>query len=236
MEKKHIVVDCDEVIVNISPMIVALLHDKESGNFDYYNKYLRLTEDFDIDKHEERILSRPSFNVINWLIRENIKEKYSNEEIDEFLDKAMQEVIFHPELYDHLQPTPIAKSLAHVANSTMLDKISIVTRTSDNNLESKERFLKKLFRGNMNKVDIYYVEPDENKSDVICNLGDNIAAIYDDEISNVEDIVFNCDNVKDLQFLIPSFGYNTEITQELFDECKRKNIEIKNFYYKTPMG
>ena len=231
-DKKHIVVDCDEVLVNISPMILALIHDKKSGNFDYYNKYFRLAEDFDIDLHEERILSRPVFRVDDWLVRPDIYDNFEESEIQEMLEKLNNEVIFHPNLYDMLKPTQIANSIAQMTRTSMVDKVSVVTRTSDNNLESKERFLKKLFKGSMKKVDIYYVEPDEKKSDVVSMLGEDIAIIYEDEIKNIEDIVYTCDNVKDLQIMIPSFGYNVNIERELYDECERKGIKLQPYYYK----
>jgi len=231
-DKKHIVVDCDEVLVNISPMILALIHDKKSGNFDYYNKYFRLAEDFDIDLHEERILSRPVFRVDEWLVRPDIYDNFEESEVQEMLEKLNNEVIFHPNLYDMLKPTQIANSIAQMTRTSMVDKVSVVTRTSDNNLESKERFLKKLFKGSMKKVDIYYVEPDEKKSDVVSMLGEDIAIIYEDEIKNIEDIVYTCDNVKDLQIMIPSFGYNVNIERELYDECERKGIKLQPYYYK----
>lgn len=231
-DKKHIVVDCDEVLVNISPMILALIHDKKSGNFDYYKKYFRLAEDFDIDLHEERILSRPVFRVDDWLVRPDIYDNFEESEIQEMLEKLNNEVIFHPNLYDMLKPTQIANSIAQMTRTNMVDKVSVVTRTSDNNLESKERFLKKLFKGSMKKVDIYYVEPDEKKSDVVSMLGEDIAIIYEDEIKNIEDIVYTCDNVKDLQIMIPSFGYNVNIERELYDECERKGIKLQPYYYK----
>src|SRR5699024_6559575 len=159
-------------------------------------------------------------------------DNFEESEVQEMLEKLNNEVIFHPNLYDMLKPTQIANSIAQMTRTSMVDKVSVVTRTSDNNLESKERFLKKLFKGSMKKVDIYYVEPDEKKSDVVSMLGEDIAIIYEDEIKNIEDIVYTCDNVKDLQIMIPSFGYNVNIERELYDECERKGIKLQPYYYK----
>ena len=49
IQKKHIIVDCDEVLVRISPKWVYLMHQPE--NFEYFNKYFDLLKDFDLQKN-----------------------------------------------------------------------------------------------------------------------------------------------------------------------------------------
>src|SRR5699024_6874016 len=231
---RHIVVDCDEVLVNISPIIVGLMHHKDSGNYDYFNKYFRLSTDpdYSVNDNEERILNRPVFHLDNWLIRKDIISEVGEEEYNEAVDRLVNDLIFHPSLYDELIHTKMSKVLSDLARTDMVDRISVVTKTSELNLSSKERFLKILFQGSMHKVDIYYVEPDEKKSDVISGLKDDIACYIEDEISNIEEVVEKCDNVKDMIILVPSFGYNANISEELIKNCKDKNIDIRTYYYK----
>lgn len=230
----HIVADCDEILVNISPVIVGLMHHKESGNYEYYNKYFRLAtdENFSAVENEERILFRPVFGLDEWLIRPGIIDELGEDEVQSAIDKLINELVFHPNLYDHLQPTRVGLSLAETVKTGMVDRISIVTRTNDKNLHSKEKFLKKLFAGSMKKVDIYYVDPWEKKSDVISGLAGELSVYYEDEISNIEDVVMNCDNVRNMSIMIPSFGYNAEFSPELLDKCKEKNIELRTYNYR----
>lgn len=224
MNTGHIVADCDEVLVNISPKIVQLMHE----DYDYYNKYFRLSKDFDLNKHESTVLSRPSFQLDQWLVRPDVYDNYSEDEVNEARLRLMNELIHSPTLYDDLEPTNLGRGLSLTAATPLLKKLSIVTRTSDRNLESKEKFLKTLFQGNMDKVDIYYIEGNDKKSDVLSTLG-YITKYYEDEIKNIEDVVTNCDNFSDTSIDIPSFGYNQDISNELINKCRNKNINM-NYY------
>ena len=224
IQKKHIIVDCDEVLVRISPKWVYLMHQPE--NFEYFNKYLDLLKDFDLQKNYIHVLNRDTFYLNEWLLRKD--KKFSIEELDEVKERMM-DVYNSGDFYTTLKPTPMAKSLSFTAKSPLLNKISVVTRSTEKSINDKDKFIKHIFQGSMDKVDIYHAEPNEKKSDIINNLGNDIAAIYDDEISNVNDIINNCHNVKDLIFGIPSYGYNSDIPDNTYEVAKNKGVIIK--YY-----
>jgi hypothetical protein len=82
---------------------------------------------------------------------------------------------------------------------------------------------------NSNKLDIYYLDPNENKSDVIKTLGNDIDCIADDELSNIIDICKKCDNVRDVNFYVPTYGYNIP-TQELKDVLEASHNDV-NYYH-----
>jgi hypothetical protein len=201
----------------------------ESNNFEYFNEYLRLSEDFDITKHEISVLSRPDFYLDRWLIRKEVFDNHTEEEVANMQSKMMDLYNLDEYYYDDLQPTSLAKGIAFTLKQPILKKVTVVSRVTSRNTESKERFIKRLFSGSMNKVDIYYVEKGEKKSDVISNLGMNINAIYEDEVSNINDIIKNCNNFTNGQILIPSYGYNQEIPDETRLLADSKGIEIKHF-------
>lgn len=221
MNTGHIVADCDEVLVNISPKIVQLMHE----DFDYYSQFFRLSENYDYDTHYSVILNRPEYYIDQWLVRKDVYDNFTEDEVNEARKKLHNEIIFKSDLYDTLKPTKLGESLSMTIGTPLMKKLSIVTKTSDNNLKSKEKFLKTLFRGHMDKVDIYYLEGDDKKSDVIKTLG-YVTAIYEDELSNVEDIIKNCDNVRQNRFDIPSLGYNQKISADIVQKAKDKNIDI----------
>ncbi|WRM43518.1 hypothetical protein [Staphylococcus phage LY01] len=226
MNTGHIVVDCDEVLVNISPKIVQLMHE----DFDYYNQFFRLSPDYNYSTHYNTVLNRPEYYIDQWLVRKDVYERFSEDEVNEARNKLHEEIVFKKDLYDTLQPTNLAKSLSYTINTPLMNKLSIVTKTSDNNLKSKERFLKTLFRGSMEKVDIYYLESDEKKSDVINTLG-YVTRIYEDEVSNIKDIIMNCDNVMQTGIDIPSLGYNQKLDEATIMKAKEKEIDLNYFSY-----
>lgn len=224
--KKHIVADCDEVLVRISPKWVYLMHSPE--NFEYFNRFFRLNEGFDLKKHASIVLNRPQFYLNKWLLRKDILEKNTIEEINECVDRMMS-LYDSSDFYDSLVPTALGKSLALAIKQPRLERLSIVTRVTSENVDSKEKFLKTLFQGSMSKVDIYYIEADEKKSDVISILGDDIAAVYEDEVNNIDDIINNCNNIGQSTIFVPSYGYNVNIPQSTYETAKRKEIIIQPY-------
>ncbi|QXN67878.1 hypothetical protein FPHOBKDP_00124 [Listeria phage LPJP1] len=224
-KKKHIVVDCDEVLCNISPKWTYLIHQEK----DYFGKYMNLIDNFDIDLHYNMVLSRNKFYLNQWLIKDESYTNYSEDEMDEVLRRMM--MLYETEdYYDNLKPNPIVESLALSIRQPILDRISIVTRTNAKNLKSKERFLKNCFQGVMNKVDIYFVENDENKSDIIKDLGDGIAAIYEDEVKNIVDILDNCNNLDKSLIYVPSYGYNNA-NLDLYTKAEEKGTQLRYYSY-----
>ena len=227
-DKNEIIVDMDGVLCHIDTKWVGKMH--EPANFDYFNKFLRLSKDFDPRLHDVTVFSRPDFYLDKWLVRKDIFDKFSDSEVTEMRERMMSLYNDDDTFYDNLFPTDLGKAIAFTLKQPILKKVTVVSRVTSNNTASKERFIKKLFTGSMNKVDIYFVEKNEKKSDVINNLnGSKINAYYEDEISNVDDVIRNCKDFKDSQLFIPSYGYNTVIPEETKMLAQSKGIEFK--YY-----
>lgn len=227
--KSHLVFDCDEVLVRISPKWVHLMHTKD--HFDYFKQFFRLSENFNLGKDYDKILMRPEFYLDKWLMRKDVLDNHT---IDAF-NEARRELLklYSGNYYNDLPPTNIAKSLSIVARNTLVDKISIVSRTSKDDLsinDSKIAFLKNLFNGINHKVDIYLVEGKDKKSDVIKQLGGDVGFIYEDETSNIKDMLDSCPNLSDMCIMVPTYGYNSDLDQSYVNLAKEKNIEIKYYY------
>lgn len=223
-EKGVIIADCDEVLCNISPKWISNLYE----DFDYFNKYLNLPLDFSLEKYSSRIITRNIFYLDAWLLRRD--KKFSRKELDEFRRRFI-EAYNRDDFYDDLQPTRFASGLSYLIGQPYVKRIDIVTRTFDKNRDSKERFLKDLFPTSSanKKLNIYYLDVGESKADLIKTLGNDIAMIAEDETENIEDIVKNCNNLNNMIFCVPRYGYNDSITHDTYIKLKNKDNTI--FYY-----
>jgi hypothetical protein len=225
--KKHdIVLDCDDVLCLIAPKWIYKLY----SDYDFFSKYLYIPKKEEFVFNEEmvtKIMSRPFFKLDSWLFKHGERNNFSDEEIIEFRERFYH-LYDTPDFYDDLSPTEFAKGMSFAINETAIKHVSIVTRSTYNNRKSKEKFLMNLFN-NSNKLDIYYLDPNENKSDVIKTLGNDIDCIADDELSNIIDICKKCDNVRDVNFYVPTYGYNIP-TQELKDVLEASHNDV-NYYH-----
>ena len=78
-EKNHIVVDCDEVLVRISPKWVHLMHTQEW--YEYFNQFFMLDPEFNLGRDFEAVLMRPTFYLNQWLERPDILGRFTESEI-----------------------------------------------------------------------------------------------------------------------------------------------------------
>lgn len=220
---KHMVIDCDEVLVRISPKWVWKMHLPE--NYPIFEEHLQVSKKFDLEKHYDVIMGRTKFQVYEWLKRECIDSEVSQSEILEIKEKCLR-LYDDPTFYDDLKPTALGDSLATLANNRNVEKISIVTRNLyESSGKSKTRFIQRLFKSSMDKVTIYELEAGDKKSDVIKELND-VSHIYEDEIDNIIDIVDNCPNLSNMIISVPKYGYNMTIPEETIKKAAERDIDI----------
>ena len=122
---KHMVIDCDEVLVRISPKWVWKMHLPE--NYPIFERYLSVYEDFNLEKDYDIIMGRTNFQVYEWLKREGIDSEVSQSEMLEIKEKCLR-LYDDPTFYDNLKPTALGESLATLSTNRNVEKISIVTR------------------------------------------------------------------------------------------------------------
>lgn len=195
-----IVADCDEVLTNISPLWTLLLHK----NRDYFGKYFDLPENFDINKNYFDVLLRKEFYLNKNYLKKDLN--LSAEEEKELFERFMS-LYDNEKFYDYCKPTKIALALADLCRTNYINKIYIVSRTTEKTYEGKKKFLERLFKGATNKIEFISVPMNGKKSDVINTLG-NIDVFIDDELKNVYDVIENTNSNYPMDIFIPKLGYN----------------------------
>jgi phosphoglycolate phosphatase-like HAD superfamily hydrolase len=216
----NIVTDCDEVLTDISPLWVSKIHEER----EFFKKYFYLNELFDHMGVEDykKVLSRPEFHINKWMRKKDLT--LSENEEKELFDKFYS-LYDNDDFYRECIPTKMAEGIYKLSLQRYVNKIYIVTRTSDGTRESKRKWLETHLSGS--KFEIIFVGRDEKKSDYIKKL-DNVKMIVEDELSNIHDIVDNCDNLHEVDLYIPSTGYNLP-DHEFFEKMKENHI--KPLYY-----
>lgn len=233
--KKILVSDVDEIIVNITPKWVQRIYDER----EYFDNFFNLDDEYDPIKHYLKVLYRPDYYINNWLLKPELKERMTRQHKIQLI-KDMISVYDTNDFYDDLEPTSLGVTLSNILNykaKDLVDKLIIISKSSgDASSESKIRFLKKLFAGNNDKVDIYIIDNTEKKSDVLKILKkdelNNVAAVYEDEPSNIADMIMN-GGLKNTQIYMPSFNYNRP-NKKFYDLLEKANCQLIRFDYLSP--
>ena len=230
-KKINIVFDVDEILTCISPVWVSIMFK----NRDYFGKYLNLPENFDLVRDFDEILKRKYFYLElsygkNCLTDGSISEK-------ELLDfkKNYFSIIDNDDFYTKLcKPTKLFRAMKQLMMSNWISNAYIVSRCLPHNKQGKLDFLEmNLGKDLFSKVKIHLLDLDEKKSDYVKSL-EKVDVIFDDEISNVIDIMRNApmkDNGTDIY--IPLYGYNLPNT-EVFDLTESSGYRIQ--YYEAIKG
>ncbi|ALN97895.1 hypothetical protein Bp8pS_216 [Bacillus phage vB_BpuM-BpSp] len=219
----NVVVDCDEVLTDISPLWTQKIYE----NRDYFDKFFNLEESFDMSNPEDykKILSRKDF----YLNKHFMKNDLSEEDKKEVQEKFM-ELYDNEEFYSECFPTKAFANLLNMKQGKLVEKIYVVTRTTEKTKQSKEEFIRmySTIIGS-DDLEIINVGTNEKKSDYIKDLP-NIGMVIDDELKNINDIIDNCPNIwnNEVVFFVPYTGYN-EPTAELYDKVDEKEISL--MYY-----
>lgn len=190
----NMVLDCDEVLVNISiPWIEKIYQNK-----DYFSQFINFPEK-PLNKID--IYSRKKFLI------EDLFE-YKNEEYKDKCKNEIYSLYSENRFYDNLIPSRYGTSASMAASQSFINKVYIITRHigSNQNLISKKGFLMKLFKSSKEKLSIIEIGANEKKSDKIKDIN-SIALYAEDELNNIIDVVENC-NLDDTFINIPNYGYN----------------------------
>ena len=231
--KRTVIVDCDEVLVETSPRAIQLMYE----DYDFYSTFLRLPENLDLARMTPLINSRPTYYLNEWLINKNVVETDLYERYTEELLPKMMEMFARKDFYDPLRPTRLGITLMRLLRNRTIAKIIIiskVTKYDEDGIDSKNRFLKNLFSGLMDRVDIYYLPSTGGgeKSDVVNSLPkstlDDVSFFADDHIPNIVDILEKTD-LNNYQLLVPAYGYNSDISSINNISLRSKQAELK-FY------
>lgn len=229
-KKLNVVLDVDEVLTNISPIWVALM----CKEYDYFSKYLNIPRNFHFDKDYYKVMLRPYF-----LLEKSYGNDYLNslpkDEFDKFVTKQL-DVINCDSFYTKLcEPTKLFKSIKTLMESTYFNKVYFVTRCLSDNKKGKVEFLERfLGKDNIRKSELHLLDLHEKKSDYINSLT-NVDVIYDDELTNVIDIMKNCpmNMERGTDIMIPLHGYNIPY-DEIFDLSDESGYKIT--YYEAIPG
>lgn len=208
----NLVVDCDEILYNISPKWCKKMYEMK----DIFEPYMRMDilqraieegEDF-----ENAILSRDKFYLNQWLKKEDV-------EIPDDINQKFMDIYNQPDFYDDLKPTAMAIGISRLSYCPNVKKVYIITRHGHNgSKDSKLRAVKGLFPSN--KLEIRFVGTGEKKSDAIKDIDLTNGFIFEDEMSNVKDYLVNGKNVTHCNICVPILGYNMPDEQiiKLFEE------------------
>jgi hypothetical protein len=217
----NIITDCDEILTNISPLWVKKIHDDKSG---FFEKYFNRKETFDHNNPEDIkfVLSRNEFHLNKWMLKKDLK---LTDEETKLLFEKFYALYDNDEFYEECVPTQMCEGIYKMSQQRFVNKIYVVTRTSEGTKEGKRRFIETFIPSD--KVEIIFVGRNEKKSDYIKEL-DNVALIMEDELSNIHDIVDNCKHLSEVDLYIPYTGYNKP-DADFFD--KMNENKFKAIYY-----
>lgn len=216
-----LVLDCDEVLVFISPIWCKLIHN----NRELFEDYLDLQDEFNLSTHSFSTMMRKEYYLLDHYLKKDIN--LTDDEKMIVLNNMMN-IYDNPNFYDDIPASSFGTAISKYTPTKNIRKIYVVTKSTEKNRSSKERFLKKLFQNSIEKLEIIHLGLNEKKSDIIKKLGNNIGVVAEDELGNIKDIIKNCDNLKNVDFYIPSYGYN-QPDEELIGLLEGKDIEI--LYY-----
>jgi len=212
---KNILIDCDEVLVNISPKFYRLIL-KNFSTFKDYFKNLGMLEDFEI-------LRRSEYYLNEWL------KLTPDTHIPQEIIDSMLDLYTVPDFYDDLQLTTFGKGLKFALyNSKFVKSLVILTHTFPKNEESKNKFLVSHF--NDERVTITHIPITVKKIDFVKEHNIEFDIFIDDRKDTLMDFI---NHFQFKEFSYPEMGYNTMTREEIIDHSllirKNKVIPYKNF-------
>lgn len=232
MAKKigNIILDMDEVIVNISPIVYRMLRDP-------YREFFKDVFEDKGDLTDEEILQRPSLFLENWLIKEDLKEDFvPGNPFFDFVISMIIELIYKKDFYDLLKPTQFANEILNnplIMNSGDIKKVYIVTKVfkdAPEMIDYKIKFLNKHFPQFINKIELIGLTENEKKSEIIINKNLDFELIVDDSLENIIDYITNPNlNIDNKEILMPALGYNQEIPPEIVALAIKRNISFSSY-------
>lgn len=215
-KKIKIVTDCDEILTYITPLWYAML----CKNKDYFGKYFVLDENFSIKKDIGKVLLRDKFYLNDYYstgvsIPKNVYDTFiSLIDFEEFYPK-------------YCKPSIMAKCLADIAKTSYVTELHIVSRSFPHNGEGKKEFLRKIFKDSKDKLFFHILNMEQKKSDIINEIG-NVDVFFDDELSNIRDVIENCGD-QNIDIYIPKLGYN-KITIDYIKNAMIQGMSLNSYH------
>jgi len=203
---KHAVfiIDCDDVLVDFSSEMYSYIRSN-------WRKYSRWFSDLG-ELTPEEIQARRFFNMTEWLIQKKYTALTSKQytTLARLIFSDMEKHFFTTDIYHGSVPTKFADSTVRnqaFIESSNVEKVIIISRNiTDEQEESKRRFLKKYF--DHPKIEYLMVGRDEKKSDALRRYGiSSVQCFIDDELVNVNDIATSFD-LHEAEIIMPRYGYN----------------------------
>jgi 5'(3')-deoxyribonucleotidase len=160
----------------------------------------------------EKIISRPSYSIIEWL-------GLNKQEEDKFWS------FYNEEFYDDLFPTAFGRGLLK-HNNNRPTKLIFVTHTHPPTEKSKTNWLNKYFPGSK----VVHVPFGKSKSDVIISESPEYSTFIDDRPDLIADAVVNTRSYGK-EFIMPAFGYNEDIGPVLKKAIELELVEVSRFVH-----
>lgn len=213
----NLIVDCDEILVNISPKWVKGIVEKR----DIFEPYFDLTE---VDKallqgeipFKNLVMNRPEYYLNEWLKRPEI-DKIPEEIIKEFM-----KIHNTKGFYEDLNLTKMGIAIGQLTNHPSVIKTYVVSKIGEGAIEtcldSKTRLIQSIIPNN--KLEIIYVPANEKKSDYVIDIDIKNGFVFDDENKNLFDYLES--GMRECNFYVPMLGYNRPPMRliEMADENK----------------
>jgi hypothetical protein len=131
--------------------------------------------------------------------------------------KTLCKTCFDTDCYKTAEPTPFAKKTLMnplFINDPKVEKVYIISRNvAEGQSKSKENFIKRYF--NHPKIEYISVSKNMSKAQMLKELNIEWDVFIDDEIPNIRDVAENFKDLERREFIIPEYGYNRNMPQEL---------------------
>jgi hypothetical protein len=178
---------------------------------------------------DREILERPEYYLDKWLdigVNQNTKPRLTKSTFMKFM-----KLYLNDNFYDDLKLTPFGEALKFYLNNNFVDKVTILTHTFNENLESKKNFL--LTHFNNEKVSIEFIGHNIKKHKFINDNKIEYDLFVDDRLDTVLEVIENT-NSDNKEFLMPEMGYNKinskheKILQDFFKSKKIRFAKYSN--------
>lgn len=215
----NFIVDCDEILVNISPKWAKLMAENEDIFRDYFNlEEIKKVKD-DIIELTRLVLLRKEFYLTDWLKKKEV------DKIPDNVMKSFMDLYDTPDFYYDLPLNKISVGLRGISFHRAVKKIYVVTRcTSLKNYKSKCDIITNLFPER--KLEIIKIGKGEKKSSCLSKIDIENGFIFEDENSNIVDYLDS--GITKCNLYVPILGYNRP-TSGIVEKAHLNEVSL-NYY------
>jgi hypothetical protein len=206
----NIIIEFDEVLVNTAQICYSKIRNNWEEYEDIFKNVGELSED--------KILRRTIRNLDEWLIKDELKDKfYSDIKFRKQLTNSLNKIIYEDgDIYSELMPTNFARKIlmgSYIENKK-IKNIYIVDKAIDKDDRNKKiKFIKEHFKNDKIKIII-----DENEKNIM-NIFETInwSIFVTDNLDSIDKLLTNENiDISGREFLVPEKGYNQFISPDKF--------------------